>query len=251
MRQRAQTAREVTEEIDRATDAVVEDTSGQGRGVDLGQARGLGGLAVGQVLTYNPENAGSGVSRVNLEANNVGSGANNASFEANNAGNRSGGANGFGGSNRGEGDGGAALGGLGQLGQPEGLGRLGRLEHPSVRERENNERVREIAEIDNGYARNEIDPNLSSVGEESKLEVNERLADDNENLRNELSGVKDFEAQIQAKKQEDIAKAMVPQVGNLLRRKSFAVNDVIELQRVGRDQTLLSFERPRKIGDRN
>lgn len=208
MRQKTQMAREMTDEINRATDmAVAADGElenlgrsggeyGTGTGVNAERARGLGGLAMGQVLTYNPEAQG-----------------------------------------RGE--------------MENGLRGVERLEHPAARERAENERVREIAEVDNGYARNEISPSLSSVGEASALEEAERLARDRENLNAEMVPTASFEAKIQNKSQEEIGKVMAIEVGDLLKRKSFAPAEVVSLKNEGMVSMLASFKNPRVLGERN
>lgn len=178
MKQGAQTAREMTEEINRVTDAErVGDAAGRGN-MSPERARGIGGLAMGQVLTYNPEHLGQ-------------------------------------------------------------------------RERAENERVREIAEIDNGYARNEIAPNLSSVGEESALEEAERLADDRENYLSELDPGRSFEAKIQANSQEEIAKEAAVEMGKLLRQKSFAPSALEEYRFRGMKRMMGAFAQPREFGERN
>ncbi len=232
VRQRAQTAQEMTDEINRVTDASVgfgvengdfgtENGAREaarnegGGGVSQAQARGIGGLAMGQVLTYNPDAA-----------------------------------------------------------------------YLSARERAENERVYEMAEADNGYARNEIVPNLSSVmgeatgnlsrggaagnllggevegpirGEtaegsvmgESAIEEAGRLADDRENLLSELDPERSFGAKVQAKSQEEIAKGVSAEMGKLLRKKSFSPNEVENYRFAGMEAMMQAFAQPRIFKERN
>lgn len=116
---------------------------------------------------------------------------------------------------------------------------LRQLEHLPERMKMQNERVREQAELENGYARNEIAPNLSSVGLASEVERAEYLATDLANAKAEFAPAT-FEDEIQNKGQEEVGKAMAIRIGKLLKQKSFRPKDVTEERDEG---MLLMFER--------
>lgn len=120
----------------------------------------------------------------------------------------------------------------------------------SAEQRYDEERVTEIAEREDGYA-SEYEPGVSTVGEESKREIKERRAEDDENLRNENDPGRDSEAKIMARSQEERGSLVAQEVGGFLRRKDFAVSELEKLYREQRDKMLLDFENPRTIGGRN
>ncbi len=112
------------------------------------------------------------------------------------------------------------------------------------------ERVQEMAERDNGYG-GEYEPGVSTVGEESKTEVEMRLAQDAENLWNENNPKGDSDARIVAKSQEEHGKAAAAEVGNFLAKKSFMVSDLVGWYSERQNAALLDMENPHPIGSRN
>ena len=257
VKQRAQTAREMTEEIDRATEAMVgfgvtpdvgqrlDAVGGRGgsngfegrglgggveergfgsarrEGMDPAQARGIGGLAMGQVLTYNPE---ASVLSTQMEA--------------------------VPGERQGMPEYGAVQGRnadqmMGVAGKS-----LGELERPSAFAQMENERVRETAELDNGYARNEIAPNLSSVGLASKTEEAYRKVADEGNGRAEFKA-ESFDDRLQNETQEGIGKVMAGDVEKLRRQKEFRPNDIVKMRDEGMITMLKAFKTPRFFKERN
>lgn len=255
MKQRAQTAREMTEEIDRATDAAVFAGSNEA---------GLGGAALnGAALSQEGLN-GADLGRESL--NGAGSNAltgvemkGRSGEQARGIGNLAVGAMEHGQGVLSQAERGQGVFGQGERGQGQrSAGEYsreasGQGERVALFSREiaENERVREIAETDNGYARNEIAPNLSSVGEEGGMEIAERLAEDRGNLQAELSPKLSFDAKIQNKNQEEIGEVMAAEVGNIARKKSFSPSELVDLRNEGTNRMLESFKNPRKIGDRN
>ena len=87
------------------------------------------------------------------------------------------------------------------------------------------------------------------VGEESKIQTRERLADDLEDARNEAGEGLGFENRIGAKNQEGVARMVAPEVDKLVNQKSFRVSDLERIYRHGVNTTLGIFGR--RIGDRN
>lgn len=112
------------------------------------------------------------------------------------------------------------------------------------------ERVQEMAERDNGYG-GEYKPGVSTVGEESKTEMEMRLAQDAENLWNENNPRGDSDARIVAKSQEEHGKAAAAEVGNFLAKKSFMVSDLVGWYSERQNAALLDMENPHPIGSRN
>lgn len=86
-----------------------------------------------------------------------------------------------------------------------------------------------------------------NVGEESELQIEERLQDDAEDAQAE-QGV-GLGSEVVIKKQEDVAKAVVPEVEKLMAAKEFHPAQVEQLLRVGAARTLAIWGR--KLGDRN
>lgn len=221
------------------------------QGHDVGRVRGIGNLAMGQVLTYNPEAQGNGsgaLAGVAAEAV-VGRDANKM---------------------------------LGVAGES-----LGELEEQSVQERLNNARIMGAAALENGYARKEIIPNLSSVergiengyggvksgergvksgegrmntgevdpglismGLASEKELAERRALDNANAKGEFAPVS-ADDKLQNNTQEGMGKTMAAEVGNYQRRKSFIANDIVKLRDQGMLKMLAAFKNPRIFKERN
>ena len=87
------------------------------------------------------------------------------------------------------------------------------------------------------------------VGEESKIQTRERLADDLEDARNEAGEGLGFENRIVAKNQEGVARMVGPEVEKMVSQKSFRVSDLERIYRYGVNTTLGIFGR--RIGDRN
>lgn len=87
------------------------------------------------------------------------------------------------------------------------------------------------------------------VGEESRIQTKERLADDLEDARNEAGEGLGFENRIVAKNQEGVARVVGPEVDKLVNQKSFRVSDLERIYRHGVNTTLGIFGR--RIGDRN
>lgn len=88
------------------------------------------------------------------------------------------------------------------------------------------------------------------VGEESKLQTEERLQEDREDRENEERGAVGLEARISAKSQEKVAELAMPEIEKITRQKSFSP---FELERKRSDFTnaLLLNAFNRRIGDRN
>lgn len=178
------------------------------------RARGIGGLAMGQVLTYNPEAADHARSEVGAPEFEAVQGRNTSEM-------------------------------MGVAGE-----NLRQLEHLPEQMRMQNERVREQVELENGYARNEIAPNLSSVGLASKVEQAEYQAADLANAEGELAPAT-FEDEIQNKGQEEVGKAMAIRIGKLLKRKSFRPKDAVEWRDKGMLQMFERFKNKRVFKERN
>lgn len=217
MRNGAQVASDMTGEVNRSVGA--GEFGAEPRGVeaqryDAQRAREIGGLAMGQVSTYSPETTG----RVHSEAGAPGFGA----VQGRDASEM-----------------------LGVAGE-----NLRQLEHLPEQMRMQNERVRERVELENGYARNEIAPNLSSVGLTSEVERAEYQATDLANAEGELSPVT-FEDEIQNKGQEEVGQAMAIRIGKLLKRKSFRPNEATKLRDEGMLRMFERFKNKRVFKERN
>lgn len=135
-------------------------------------------------------------------------------------------------------------------GQAGNLGNRVLTYNPEVNKAElENERVREMAEIGNGLKGN-AEGNVSLVGMESALLIDEREELSRENLLNELDPKRDHEAEIMAKDQTGVAKEMMAKVETMT-RGNFRIMDLEVAMSKGRDRMLESFENPRRLGDRN
>lgn len=113
-----------------------------------------------------------------------------------------------------------------------------------------NERVREMAEIDNGYGA-ESRPGVSTVGEESALQIAERRAWDAENIRNEVNPTRDYEAQIMAKDQNAIAQDVAGKVDMIVRQREFRPGELEMLRMRASKSMLEAYENPYILGRRN
>lgn len=127
---------------------------------------------------------------------------------------------------------------------------LWQLEHLPEQAKIQNELVRERAELENGYAKKEIAPNLSSVGLTSEVERAEYQAADWANAEGELAPAT-FEDEIQNKGQEEVGKAMAIRIGKLLKQKSFRPNDAVEWRDKGMLQMFERFKNKRVFKERN
>lgn len=85
------------------------------------------------------------------------------------------------------------------------------------------------------------------IGEETQLQVDERLHDDAEDAASEEIG--GLEHKIVAKNQEGVARAMIPEIDKIVDQKVYRPADLERAYRHGVNATLAVFNR--KIGDRN
>lgn len=113
-----------------------------------------------------------------------------------------------------------------------------------------NERVEEIAEIDNGYGA-EARPGVSTVGEESAVQAAERRAWDAENIRNEANPKRDYEAQIMAKDQEGIARDVLGKAEAIAGQREFRPSELERLRMRASTSMLEAYENPYILGRRN
>ncbi len=111
------------------------------------------------------------------------------------------------------------------------------------------EQLQQLGEQELARDERELTEAREFVGEESKIQTRERLADDLEDARNEAGMGLAFENRIVAKNQEGVAKMVAPEVDKLVGQKSFRPSDLERLYRQGVNTTLGVFNR--KIGDRN
>lgn len=141
-----------------------------------------------------------------------------------------------------------ALQGLGR----ETAGGLGGkiLTYGGTEQRRENERVYEMAEIDNGYGR-EMMPGVSQVGEESGRQIAEREAWDAENRRNEDNPKRDGEARIMARDQGGIARETAEQIEIQTRQRAFTVSDIEKMWLRASAAMREAYENPYKLGERN
>lgn len=196
--QKPQTAREMTEEINRATDVEVNPA----------QARGIGSAAMGAANEQGREPIYGPASEV---ADGRMQGVADGRIQ----------------------------------GMTDGRG----LEMTNERASEMaGERVWGMTEADNGYSGGEYGANVSTVGEESALEVAERRAADYENLMMELKP-EGNEAKQVYRTQEEIGKATAREVRQFAGKASFVVDEVVRLQREEAAKTLALWGRT--LGDRN
>ncbi len=87
------------------------------------------------------------------------------------------------------------------------------------------------------------------VGDESRLQVAEHLADDREDLEHELGQGLKFEVKATTKGQEEVTRKVVPEVDKIINKSSFRVRELEDVYRQGVNATLGVFNR--RIGDRN
>lgn len=98
---------------------------------------------------------------------------------------------------------------------------------------------------------NELVNSTEYVGVETQLQVDERLAREQENLKNENDPTRDFEARIASKSQEKIAHETMLEVNKIVNHKQFAPMDLVRLQRKMGNMVLNSYEDPHPIGRGN
>lgn len=141
-----------------------------------------------------------------------------------------------------------ALQGLGR----ETAGGLGGkiLAYGGTEQQRENERVYEMAEIDNGYGR-EMMSGVSQVGEESGRQIAEREAWDAENRRNEDNPKRDDEARIMARDQGGIARETAEQIEIQTRQRTFTVSDIEKTWLRASAAMREAYENPYKLGERN
>ena len=89
------------------------------------------------------------------------------------------------------------------------------------------------------------------VGVESELQVQERLADAKENLRNEDDPKRDFEAKIATSSQEKIAQSAIAEVDKIINHGHFSPFELQQAYRKIGNVMLESFEVPHPIGKGN
>ena len=89
------------------------------------------------------------------------------------------------------------------------------------------------------------------VGDETELQIDERLRDQQENSLNEINPGRDFEAEIAARSQERIAQTAMGEVEKLLKEKQVHPGKIVEIWRKRGDAVLNSYENPHPIGKGN
>lgn len=89
------------------------------------------------------------------------------------------------------------------------------------------------------------------VGDETELQIDERLKDQQENSLNEINPGRDFEAKIAAHSQERIAQTAMGEVEKLLKEKQVHPGKIVEIWRKRGDAVLNSYENPHPIGKGN
>lgn len=89
------------------------------------------------------------------------------------------------------------------------------------------------------------------VGDETPLQIDERLKNQQENSLNEIDPKRDFEAETVARSQEKIARTAMDEVERLLREKQVYPGKIVEIWRKRGDAVLNSYENPHPIGKGN
>lgn len=89
------------------------------------------------------------------------------------------------------------------------------------------------------------------VGDETELQIRERLEEQQENSLNEINPTRDFEATIMARGQEKIAQVAMGEVEGLLKKKEVHPAEIVEIWRKRGDAVLNSYENPHPIGKGN
>ncbi len=89
------------------------------------------------------------------------------------------------------------------------------------------------------------------VGDETTVQMGERLANQQENSLNDIDPKRNSEAQIAARSQEKIAQAAMKEVEGLMGKKQVLPAEIMEIWRKQGDKVLNSFENPHPIGKGN
>lgn len=89
------------------------------------------------------------------------------------------------------------------------------------------------------------------VGVETPLQVDERLAREQENLQNEDDPRRDFEARVAHESQEKIARETMIEVNKIVNHKQFSPIELVRLHRKMGNMVLNSYEDPHPIGRGN
>ncbi len=89
------------------------------------------------------------------------------------------------------------------------------------------------------------------VGVETPLQVDERLAREQENSQNEINPKRDFEARIARRGEVAIAQAAMKEVEEITRKKNFSPLEVVRAYRKLGNEALNSMEDPHPIGRGN
>ncbi len=217
-------ARAMTEEIERATNAVSSETNG----ATVGDAKNLGQV----VLSLDNVQAGIDGDRV------IGVGVTSGTDAGMERSQRDGG-------NEGVGD------------VREGI--FSSPNHGVL----DTERIANLGSIGIGAARRgegdptaELERDLQEeqkpeefVGVETNRQVEERLQEDLEDAQNEAGAGLSFENRVAAANQEEVARAFVPEVDAILKKGNFVVDELVRAQREGSRAMLRTFGRA--LGDRN
>lgn len=89
------------------------------------------------------------------------------------------------------------------------------------------------------------------VGDETPLQIKERLQNQQENSLNEIDPRRDAEAETVARSQEKIAQTAMGEVESLLKEKQVFPGKIVEIWRKRGDAVLNSYENPHPIGKGN
>lgn len=89
------------------------------------------------------------------------------------------------------------------------------------------------------------------VGAETPLQVDERLAREQENSQNEINPKRDLEAKIARRGEVAIAQAAMKEVEEITRKKNFSPLEVVRAYRKLGNEALNSMEDPHPIGRGN
>lgn len=97
----------------------------------------------------------------------------------------------------------------------------------------------------------ELEHPEESVGDETELQINERLAGEKENFLNEINPKRDADAERVAGSQQAIAQVAMREVERLMGEKQMSPAKIMEIWRKQGDMVLNSFENPHPIGKGN
>ena len=96
---------------------------------------------------------------------------------------------------------------------------------------------------------NELEHAEEYVGTESELQVEERLAEDRADLQAEMGVGDPLTVKVMAKSQEELSKAVAPEVNKFLNQKSFRPAELQQVYRARAEQARGVFGRV--LGERN